>query len=147
MREIERDELEPLATGAWILGAGGGGNPYLSYLNLCRLYDEGARASLLDPLELADDDFVAMVASIGAPLVGQERLPDPRLAAQIRASLQYLLGQQIRPDGAFDVVGPGEGAIPETVINRNIRIDYVQHVCSAMIRASEWIDGPDPAPP
>jgi len=43
MREIQRDELEPLATGAWILGAGGGGNPYLSYVNLCRLYDEGAR--------------------------------------------------------------------------------------------------------
>ena len=43
MRDIQRDELEPLATGAWILGAGGGGNPYLSYLNLCRLYDTPAR--------------------------------------------------------------------------------------------------------
>jgi DUF917 family protein len=91
VRQIERDELEPLAIGAWILGAGGGGNPYLSYLNLCRLYDEGARASLVDPLELADDDFVAMVASIGAPLVGQERLPDPRLAAQPLLALQKRL--------------------------------------------------------
>jgi hypothetical protein len=34
MRDIQRDELEPLATGAWILGAGGGGNPYLSYANV-----------------------------------------------------------------------------------------------------------------
>ena len=38
MRPIERDELEPLATGAWILGTGGGGSPYLSYLNLRKLY-------------------------------------------------------------------------------------------------------------
>ena len=44
MREIGRDELEPLATGAWILGAGGGGNPYLSYVNLLSLYDGGARS-------------------------------------------------------------------------------------------------------
>lgn len=82
MREVGRDELEPLATGAWILGAGGGGNPYLSWLNLSRLYDDGARVSLVDPMELADDDAVALVAGIGAPLVGQERLPDPHLAAR-----------------------------------------------------------------
>jgi len=25
-------------------------------------------------------------------------------------------------------------------VERNVRIDFVQHVCSAMIRASEWID-------
>jgi DUF917 family protein len=90
-REIERDELEPLATGAWILGAGGGGNPYLSYLNLRALYDEGVRVSLLDPTALADDDRVAIVASMGAPLVGQERLSDPRFAAKpLRAMEAYL---------------------------------------------------------
>lgn len=96
MREIGRDELEPLATGAWILGAGGGGNPYLSYLNLCRLYDEGARVALLDPRELADDDLVAMVAGIGAPLVGQERLPDPQVAARPVLALQDRLGRPFR---------------------------------------------------
>ena len=30
------------------------------------------------------------------------------------------------------------------IVDRNVRIDYVQHVCSAMIRASEWIDQPAP---
>lgn len=96
MRLIERDELEPLATGAWILGAGGGGNPYLSYVNLCRLYDEGARVSLLDPQELGDDDLVAMVAGLGAPLVGQERLPDPRIAARPLLALQEHLERPLR---------------------------------------------------
>jgi DUF917 family protein len=96
MRDIQRDELEPLATGAWILGAGGGGNPYLSYLNLRRLCDDGARLSLLDPMDLADDDFVAMVAGIGAPLVGQERLPDPRVAARPLLALQHRLERPLR---------------------------------------------------
>ncbi|HEX3764527.1 MAG TPA: hypothetical protein VHW23_37790 [Kofleriaceae bacterium] len=81
-------------------------------------------------------------ALVSTYLLGQHHgTTDPELAAQIRAALQYLLGQQIRPDSAFDVVGPGDGAIPSTAIDRNIRIDYVQHVCSAMIRASLWIDG------
>ena len=96
MRDIQRDELEPLATGAWILGAGGGGNPYLSYLNLCRLYDDGARISLLDPMDLADDDKVALVAGIGAPLVGLERLSDPRFAAKPLRAMEKHLGASFR---------------------------------------------------
>jgi len=65
---------------------------------------------------------------------------DPAIRDQIRATLQYLLGQQLRPDSMFDVVGDALGGLPATPIDRSVRIDYVQHVCSAMIRASEWID-------
>jgi len=84
-------------------------------------------------------------AMISAYLLGKHHgSPDPRVAAQIRAALGYALGQQIRPDSAFDVasgpLGQGDGAMPGTPLDRNIRIDYVQHVCSAMIRASEWVD-------
>jgi hypothetical protein len=80
-------------------------------------------------------------AMISAYLLGKHHgSPDPRVAGQVRAALQYVLAQQIRPDSAFNVVGQGDGAIPGSPIDRNIRIDYVQHVCSAMIRASEWVD-------
>ena len=80
-------------------------------------------------------------AMISAYLLGKHHgAPDPRIAAQIRAALAYVLAQQIRPDNDFDVVGQGDGGVPGTPIDRNVRIDYVQHVCSAMIRASEWID-------
>jgi len=70
---------------------------------------------------------------------------DERIRGQIRAALQYALGQQIRPDSDFDVVGDADGGMPGSPIERNVRIDYVQHVCSAMIRASEWIDATPPA--
>jgi uncharacterized protein len=40
-----------------------------------RAFDrQGASVSLMDPVELADDDLVAVVFNMGAPLVGQERL-------------------------------------------------------------------------
>ena len=69
--------------------------------------------------------------------------PDPAIRRQIRDALGYALGQQIAPDGDFDVVGDGDGGIPGSPLERSVRIDYVQHVCSAMIRASEWIDSGD----
>jgi len=69
---------------------------------------------------------------------------DPDIRDQIREALHYTLGQQIRPESAFNVVGEGLGGMPGSPIDRTVRIDYVQHVCSAMIRASEWIDGPAP---
>jgi len=82
---------------------------------------------------------------ISAYLLGEHHgSPDPRVAAQIRAALSYVLGQQIRPDSDYNVLatalGQGNGAMPGTPVDRNIRIDYLQHVGSAMIRASEWID-------
>jgi hypothetical protein len=80
-------------------------------------------------------------AMISSYLLGKHHgSPDARVAGQIRAALQYVLAQQIRPDSNYNVVGLGDGAIPGSPIDRNIRIDYVQHVCSAMIRASEWVD-------
>ena len=77
-------------------------------------------------------------AMISAYLLGKHHgSPDADVAAQIRLALQYTLGQQIRPESDFNVVGNGLGGMPASPIDRNVRIDFVQHVCSAMIRASE----------
>jgi hypothetical protein len=82
-------------------------------------------------------------AMISAYLLGRHHgTPDPRVRAQIGAALQYALGQQIRPENDFAAIGPALGGMPGSPIDRNVRIDFVQHVCSAMIRASEWIDEP-----
>jgi hypothetical protein len=84
-------------------------------------------------------------AMISAYLLGTHHgQGDPEIRDQIALALQYTLGQQIRPESAFNVVGEGLGGMPGTPIDRTVRIDYVQHVCSAMIRASEWIDHPRP---
>lgn len=81
-RPLTLDDIESLALGAWILGTGGGGSPYLGLLNMRRLYAEGHRVELMDPADLDDDDWVAAVSNMGAPLVGQERLTDSRTIAR-----------------------------------------------------------------
>jgi DUF917 family protein len=74
---VTGDDLKSLALGAGILGTGGGTHPYLELLNIEKLYRDGHQVSLLAPDALADEDLVAEVGFMGAPLVTKERLPDP----------------------------------------------------------------------
>jgi DUF917 family protein len=105
VRPVSADEIESLAVGAWILGTGGGGSPYLALLNMRRLYREGATVSLLDPMELADDDPVAVVSNMGAPLVGQERLTDPRHIARAVTLMEELTGRPFRAVMSLEIGG------------------------------------------
>ena len=78
-RTLELADIEALALGAWILGTGGGGDPYHKLLNMKELYKNGHSVELVDPMSLNDDALVAVLSNMGAPLVGQERLADPGL--------------------------------------------------------------------
>src|SRR5438552_8856133 len=111
MREVALEDVEALAVGAWILGTGGGGSPYLGLLNMRRLYAERHRISLMSPLDLADEDWVAVVSNMGAPLVGQERLADSRNIARAVEIQQALLGSKFRAVMSLEI-GGGNGIQP-----------------------------------
>lgn len=131
LREIGEHEIEPLAIGAWILGTGGGGSPYLNYLNIRKLYAEGHRISLMDPMDLNDDDAVAVVSNMGAPLVGQERLNDPVTAARAVAMMEDYLGRKFRAVMSVEI-GGGNGLQP-LLVAAQLRIPVVD--ADAMGRA------------
>lgn len=105
MREITPDDIEALAVGAWVLGTGGGGSPYLGLLNMRRLYAEGKRVHLMDPDELADDDLVAVVSNMGAPLVGQERLTDSANIGRAVTLMEEYLGRPFRAVMSVEIGG------------------------------------------
>src|SRR5919201_940968 len=105
LRPVSAEEIESLAIGAWILGTGGGGSPYLALLNMRALYREGARVSLIDPLDLADDDLVAIVSNMGAPLVGQERLTDPRTVTRAVTMMEEYLARRFRAVMSLEIGG------------------------------------------
>jgi uncharacterized protein len=110
-RPIALEEIEQLATGAWILGTGGGGSPYHALLNMRKLYREGAVVRLLDPAALADDDDVAVVSFMGAPLVGQERFKDPRAIARAVRMMEEHIGRRFHAVMAVEI-GGGNGLTP-----------------------------------
>jgi DUF917 family protein len=104
-RPITLDDIECLAVGAWILGTGGGGSPYLGLLNMRQLYAAGHRVELMSPLDLADDDRVAVVSNMGAPLIGQERLADSRNIARAVEIQQEYSGQKFRAVMPLEIGG------------------------------------------
>jgi uncharacterized protein len=105
IRDFEADEIDPLAVGAWILGTGGGGSPYLAQLNLKKLYRDGKKCRLIDPLALDDDDAVAVVSKMGAPLVGQERLVDPAHLARAMKLMEEYTGKPFRAVMSVEIGG------------------------------------------
>lgn len=110
-RVVSAEEMEALAVGAWILGTGGGGDPYQKLLNMRQLYKKGYSVSLLDPMYLDDDDRVAVVSGMGAPLVGQERLADPHFAVKPVRMMEEYCGARFRAVMALEI-GGGNGLQP-----------------------------------
>jgi len=71
--------------------------------------------------------------------------PDERIRAQVLQSMTYLLRQQLRADNDWATPARAPwGGMPSSAILRSVRIDMVQHTCSAMLRAIPLLqpDGP-----
>jgi uncharacterized protein len=105
LRPICGEDLDDLATGCWILGAGGGGEPYYSVLEMKGLYAAGRRVSLMDPLDLADDALVACVGQMGAPLVIQEKLTDGPVMAETVRMMERFIGRRFDAIMVWEVGG------------------------------------------
>lgn len=74
MRKIGIPEIEDIAAGAAILGAGGGGDPYVGKLVAIGAVNDCGPVTLLDPDEIPDDALVAPFAMMGAPTVLCEKI-------------------------------------------------------------------------
>ncbi|MFH1130102.1 MAG: hypothetical protein V1754_02125 [Pseudomonadota bacterium] len=63
--------------------------------------------------------------------------PDPEVLHTTLMGIRYLVDQQIRPEGAylFPATNMAFGGIMQSPISEEIRIDYVQHAATAMVRA------------
>lgn len=105
MRILEAEELPALADGAGILGTGGGTHPYLELVLAQKLYRQGAQVTLMDACELADDDMVAVVSFMGAPLVTKERLPEPESVCEAVRGMEVYIGRKFRAVMSIEIGG------------------------------------------
>ena len=73
MRKIGLSEIEDIALGASLLGAGGGGDPYVGKLVAIGAVRECGPVTLLEPDEVPDDALVMPIAMMGAPTILGEK--------------------------------------------------------------------------
>ncbi len=72
---LSTTDLDFIADGCAILGCGGGGDTYASYLSVKKLLSAGASIQVISPEHLPDDGFIPAVGFMGSPSTFSERLP------------------------------------------------------------------------
>ncbi|HKJ59588.1 MAG TPA: DUF917 domain-containing protein, partial [Halobacteriales archaeon] len=92
--KIGVDDLDDIATGAAVLGTGGGGDPYVGKLMAEQAIEEHGPVDLLDPGDVPDDALVIPSAMLGAPTVMVEKLPRGDEARAAFHALEEHLGQE-----------------------------------------------------
>lgn len=101
-RRITQAQVEAVARGAAVLGAGGGGNAYLATVALKRALGQDGHVEVVSVDELSPGTLGCAVSGMGAPTVGVERLdPEGEMADAVRALERYL-------DRRFDFIVVGE---------------------------------------
>jgi hypothetical protein len=94
MRYIHIEDMADLATGAAILGTGGGGDPYRGRLMAELAIKEHGPVQVIDTEELGSDDLVIPLWNIGAPVVGMERIERGDEGVRALRALEDFLGQK-----------------------------------------------------
>lgn len=87
--------MDDLAIGAAVLGAGGGGNPYLGALLAKLAIREHGPVELVTVDEVAGDALVVPIAGMGAPTVGVEKLPRGDEHVRALRALESYLGRPV----------------------------------------------------
>jgi DUF917 family protein len=104
-KRITMDDLEAFAIGAWILGTGGGGDPYFSLLEARQHWGAGRSVDLIDPLALDDDDAIACIGQMGAPIAMQEKMVDGPLIARTITMMEEHIGRKFKAIMMWEVGG------------------------------------------
>lgn len=94
MRKITLEDLEHLAIGAAILGSGGGGNPKYNHLITRHMMETYGPVHLKTSEELTEEDVVAPVAFMGAPLVGLEKIASGKEFPAIFHAMEKEIGKR-----------------------------------------------------
>ncbi len=112
-RLLDPDSLRALSRGCAILGAGGGGDAYVTLLQVLQATEDFGPVPLVDLDELPDDALIMPCAGIGATTVILEKFENGDEGARLREHLQFVTGRRVAALMAIEI-GGGNGLLPIT---------------------------------
>ncbi|MDI3477886.1 MAG: uncharacterized protein PWQ59_1411 [Thermoanaerobacterium sp.] len=95
MKKIDVQMVEDIATGAALLGTGGGGDPYVGKLMAIQALKKNGPVNLIDIDEVPDEALIVPAAMMGAPTVLVEKIPSGKEIFKAFDSLKNYLGDEI----------------------------------------------------
>lgn len=123
MRELNIKDIEDIALGAALLGAGGGGDPYIGKLIAMGAVRENGPAILIDPEELKDDDQVVAIAMMGAPTVLAEKAIGGNEYRVLMDMVSQFLGKDV--DAIFPIEAGGVNSMLPIAASAHMNIPIV----------------------
>jgi DUF917 family protein len=100
-----------MALGCAVLGAGGGGDPYLGLLQALQATEDFGSVALVDLDELPADGLIMPCGGIGAPTVSVEKIENGDEGGRLREHLEFLTGRQVAALMAAEI-GGANGLLP-----------------------------------
>lgn len=123
MRKLGPVEIREIATGAALMGAGGGGNPEVGMLMAISAVNEHGPVTLLSPEEVADDAVVTSPSGIGAPAVSLEKFPNGSEFKLMMAKMTGLLGHPV--DAVFPIEAGGINSMIPLIVGAKLGLPVV----------------------
>jgi DUF917 family protein len=112
-RLLDPGTLRALSRGAAILGAGGGGDAYVTLLQALQATEDFGPVPLVDLDDLPDDALIMPVAGIGATTVILEKFENGDEGARLREQLEFVTGRQVAALMSIEI-GGGNALLPIT---------------------------------
>jgi DUF917 family protein len=110
-RLLDPDSLRALARGCAVLGAGGGGDPYLGLLQAMQATEDFGPVPLVDVDDLPDDALIMPCGGIGAPTVSIEKIENGDEGARLRQHLEFVTGRPVAAVMPAEI-GGANGLLP-----------------------------------
>ena len=128
---LDMEAIQDIAVGTTLLGAGGGGETYLTELQLQQEINRGANIQLMHVADVADDALVAACGWMGAPTVQKEKYANGSEAVLGLEKLEQVMGRRV--DAIFPIEIGGENGLSPLLLATRHRIPVVD--CDGMGRA------------
>ena len=110
-RRLDPDSLRALARGCAVLGAGGGGDPYLGLLQALQATEDFGPVALVDIDELPGESLIMPCGGIGAPTVSIEKIENGDEGGRLREHLEFVTGRRVTALMAAEI-GGSNGLLP-----------------------------------
>ncbi|SJL08135.1 related to D-amino acid hydantoin hydrolase (hydantoinase) [Armillaria ostoyae] len=106
---VTETDLFFIMEGCGVLGTGGGGSPYPSYLIARQILRDGGCIRVVDHSSLSDEAYVVRGGMMGSPFVGDERLGDAKQILIAGKELAHHCGISEYAATLCDEIGGGNG--------------------------------------
>ena len=110
-RLLEPYSLRAIARGCAVLGAGGGGDPYIGLMQALQATQDFGPVTLVDLDELPDDELIMPCGMIGAPTVSIEKILKGDEGGRLRAHLEFMTGRRVAALMPAEI-GGSNGLVP-----------------------------------